>query len=663
MGFAEAWSSPELAGVEFTGTGYSLGHSDGSGEEEISPVAGATDLAGFHRFIDQSGPSDGSSQQETDYLWSNSSSWAVVKNEVMSTFQEFHSTGVFEKSLNASFIVLIPKKGNASDIKDFRPISLVGCIYKLIAKVFAQRMRGVMDGIISDSQNAFVGGRQILDSVLIADECVDSRLRNGVPGVLSGFFGCSRGVRQCDPLSSFLFLIVMKGLSKLMRRAENLGLIKGFRVGRDIANQVEISHLLFADDTLAVSGLKVKVAKSVLVLVRNVQDLSSLVTVLGCRVSSFPIPYLGLPLRVSPRLVGSWDSVIDRIEQIQRNFLWGGRGEEFKYHLVRWEQVCKPIKLGGLGIRRLIPFNQALLGKWLWRYGKESHRPWRRLVSCRYGDDVGGWTTRPVSIAVGVGAWKFIRKGWDAFSPNVRFRVRDGSRVRFWEDLWCGNQPLCRTFPRLFSIAADRHATVANCYQLDNSRITWNVLFRRSFQDWELEDVSIFLDQLYRQEGIGRGYDNLTWIPSSHGRFEVRSLFLCMSNFASYDFPWKTIWRSMAPIRVAFFVWTTVWGKILTIDNSRKRGNNFVNWCCICKQNGESVDHLLLHCSVVHDCWNLILGFFGMYWVMPRSTKELIHAWRGCRCVSCKNTYRHAFIGSSPIMDKAHQGDCPSKVI
>ncbi|XP_059633971.1 uncharacterized protein LOC132276526 [Cornus florida] len=426
-----------------------------------------------------------------------------------------------------------------------------------------------MDGIISDSQNAFVGGRQILDLVLIADECVDSRLRNGVPGVLSGFFGCSQGIRQGDPLSSFLFLIVMEGLSRLMCRAENLGLIKGFRVGRDITNQVEISHLLFAYDTLAfcdanvsqlrylrcilacfqaVFELKVNVAKSVLVPVGNVQDISSLAAVLGCRVSSFSIPYLGLPLGVSPRLVGSWDSVIDRL------------------------------------------------------------------------------TTRPVSIAGGVGAWKSIRKGWDAFSPHVRFSVRDGSRVRFWEDLWCGNQPLCRTFPRLFSIAVDKHATVANCYQLDNSGITWNVLFRRSFQDWELEDVSIFLDQLYWQEGLGRGYDDLTWIPSSRGHFEVRSLFLCLSNFAPYDLPWKTIWRSMAPTRVAFFVWTAVWRKILTIDNLRKRGNYFVNWCCICKQNRELVDHLLMHCSVAHDCWNLILGLFGMYWVMSHSTKELIHA-------------------------------------
>ncbi|XP_059627240.1 uncharacterized protein LOC132270043 [Cornus florida] len=312
--------------------------------------------------------------------------------------------------------------------------------------------------------------RQILDSVLIAGECVDSILQSGIPGVLckldiekaydhvnwnfllyllqrmgfgskwrkrietclssvkfsvlvngspAGFFGCSRGIRQGDPLSSFLFLVLMEGLGRLMRRAEDLGFIKGFR---------------------AVSRLKVNVAKSVRVPVGNVQNISSLAAVLGCRVSSFPIPYLGLPLGVSSRLVGSWDSVIDRyatrlagwkkqylskggkvtliknrIEKIQRDFLWEGKGDEFKYHLVRWEEVCKPVKLGRLGIRRLVPFNQALLGKWLWRYGRERHRPWRRLVSCRFGEEAGGWSTRPVTLVGGVGMWKAIRKGWDVF--------------------------------------------------------------------------------------------------------------------------------------------------------------------------------------------------------------------------------------------------------
>jgi len=62
-------------------------------------------------------------------------------------------------SLNATFIGLIPKKANAEDIRDYRPISLVGCIYNLLSKVLAQRLRGVIGFLISENQNAFVGGR------------------------------------------------------------------------------------------------------------------------------------------------------------------------------------------------------------------------------------------------------------------------------------------------------------------------------------------------------------------------------------------------------------------------------------------------------------------------------------------------------------------------
>ena len=105
------------------------------------------------------------------------SCWDIVSDDVMRMFRDFHETGKFVRSLNATFIVMIPKKGGAEDLKDFRPISLVGSLYKLLAKVIANRLKRVMSSFVNKSQNAFVGGRQILDASLIANEVIDSMVK------------------------------------------------------------------------------------------------------------------------------------------------------------------------------------------------------------------------------------------------------------------------------------------------------------------------------------------------------------------------------------------------------------------------------------------------------------------------------------------------------
>lgn len=113
--------------------------------------------------------------------------WEHVKGELFQFFNEFYENGHLVGALGASFIALIPKKEGVVLLKDFGPISLIGSIYKILAKVLANRHRMVLSNIISESQSAFVDNldnRQILDSVVAAHECIDSRYKQNVPGVI-----------------------------------------------------------------------------------------------------------------------------------------------------------------------------------------------------------------------------------------------------------------------------------------------------------------------------------------------------------------------------------------------------------------------------------------------------------------------------------------------
>ena len=92
-------------------------------------------------------------------------------------------------------------------------------------------------------------------------------------------------------------------------------------------------------------------------------------------------------------------------------------------------------------------------------------------------------------------------------------------------------------------------------------------------------------------------------------------------------FPWKGVWKPKVPPRVAFFLWVTVLGKILTAENLRKRHIIIVSWCCMCKSNGESIDHPFIHCPVAQELWNAVFCTFGVLWVMPKTVRELIEGW------------------------------------
>ena len=106
--------------------------------------------------------------------------WSMIKEDMMRFFGQFFDSSSFDKRLNASFIALIPKCASASGLNEFRPISLVGCIYKILANVLANRLRDVLDEVIGPNQFSFIKGRQILDCYLVANEVIDEIKRKGL---------------------------------------------------------------------------------------------------------------------------------------------------------------------------------------------------------------------------------------------------------------------------------------------------------------------------------------------------------------------------------------------------------------------------------------------------------------------------------------------------
>jgi len=105
----------------------------------------------------------------------------VVKVDILRELNEFHANRRLPKGTNSSFLALIPKRLDPQDLGEYRPISLIGCLYKIIAKLLARRINRVMNIIVDCRQTNFLGERNILDGALSADEVVHEAMGKKKP--------------------------------------------------------------------------------------------------------------------------------------------------------------------------------------------------------------------------------------------------------------------------------------------------------------------------------------------------------------------------------------------------------------------------------------------------------------------------------------------------
>ncbi|KAI5404073.1 hypothetical protein KIW84_051277 [Lathyrus oleraceus] len=267
--------------------------------------------------------------------------------------------------------------------------------------------------------------------------CIDNMKLTDMPcidGSVTEDFKVEKGLQQGDSLSSFLFVMVMEGLTSLMDSAVELGEYNCFMINKDAS----IDILQFSNDTTIIGD-------------GSSDNLWS--------------------IKAPPK-------VLKEIRSILSKFLWQGIEDKRPIHLVRWEQVCKSKDYGGVGIINLEVYNKALLMKWKWRIVNDSGAIWRGLIKHRYkNSEVNMFISDVCALNRGGSIWwrdliliDSLEDGKRNYSfVNTLYGVKDDVNTSFWFSKWVGNEPLKDVFPEFFFLATDPPCSVADVGQrVDN---------------------------------------------------------------------------------------------------------------------------------------------------------------------------------------------------
>ncbi|GJW30728.1 RNA-directed DNA polymerase, eukaryota, reverse transcriptase zinc-binding domain protein [Tanacetum coccineum] len=324
----------------------------------------------------------------------------------------------------------------------------------------ANRLSKVIKSIISPEQSAFITGRQILDGPLILSETIDWHKKRKKKMMLFkvDFEKAFDFVRQGDPLSHFLFIIVMEGL-----------------------------HMALNDGLAANMFHGVKIMASYT----------------GCEVGFFPFTYLGLPIGSNVSRIANWQPLIDQfkdklwgwkanlhfiggrltlikyvlgrlgncylsifkvpetvvksLKSLRASFFWGSSEDYKKLAWVKWSNILASLDKGGLGVSSHKAFNMPFLLKWRWRLFYNFNVLWVHVVKAIHGDeaciDIRGCHTNKVWGSI-VGSNFQLHLNGIVPLNSIHFKVSDGSSIYFWKDT-CRPVNVARTKAEFDALISD----------------------------------------------------------------------------------------------------------------------------------------------------------------------------------------------------------------
>ena len=580
-------------------------------------------------------------------------SWSIVGPEVLAAIREFFVSGQLLKQWNATTLVLIPKISNASSISDFRPISCLNTLYKVISKLLTGRLQGLLSEVIGQSQSAFLPGRTLAENVLLATEMVHGYNRQNISprgmlkvdlrkafdsvkwefiiaalkalaipdrfvswiyqciskptftvsvnGATGGFFKSSKGLRQGDPLSPYLFVLAMEVFSKLLYSRYDAGYIHYHPKAGDLS----VSHLMFADDVMIFfdggsssmhgisetlddfadwSGLKVNKDKSQLFQAGLDPTDQVISSAYGFPLGTLPIRYLGLPLmsrklriadygplldKLSARfrswvlksmsfagraqlissvifgLINFWMSTfllpkgcIQKLEGLCSKFLWSGNVDAGKGAKVSWVDCCLPKSEGGLGFRRFGDWNKTLLLRLVWGL---FDRPTSLWTQWQRHHRLGGASFWQVDAhSSDPWSWKMLLNLRPLAEKFIKARVDNGADVSFWFDSWTPLGPLIKVLGDVGSrpLRIPIGAKVKDAYDLSG----WRLPLSRS----------VTADSIL---------SHLTPLPAPLPHLESDSYYWSVDDLELQGYSAASTWEALRPRRPVMSRANSIWFK------------------------------------------------------------------------------------------------------
>ena len=599
-------------------------------------------------------------------------------------------------------------------------------IYKLISKILANRLKILLPTIASESQSAFIPGRLITDNILVAFETLHhiQHQRTGKTGSMAlkldmskaydrvewkflkrvmekmGFHNkwvkiimecistvsysilvngephCyikpSRGLRQGDPISPYLFLLCAEGLHSLIQKEKIAGTLQGVSISR---GGPKITHLFFADDSLLfckattddvnriqgilslyekASGQQINRQKTTIFFSKStpIPTQNVIQNMLGVPAIKQYERYLGLPSfvgrekyssfaqikeRVWSKLKGWKEKLISQagretliksvaqaipsyamscfrlpnrlikeIEVLIRRVWWGQGENKGKMQRLPWHTLCKPKGRGGIGLRDLGFFNEALLAKQVWRLMNNPSSLLAKVFKSKYFPRCS--ILEANANGKGSYAWRSILSARDLISKGSVWRVGSGTGVRIWGDRWLpGSQNHC-----IISPPPTNNSISHVSHLIDSEMRVWKAgLVNELFLPHEATAIL----------GIPLSHRSLTdclvWGVTKNGVYSVRSGYQFLLNESCREDPgssdptqmsqlWKFVWSLNVPPKIRHFLWRACHNSLPTKSNLHHRHILDDPSCTNCSNQSESTIHALWQCKMVQPVWQSI---------------------------------------------------------